>query len=152
MIFTSFAESFGYLKQIWLVQACWTVVLVGSLAVAVVGDADMRTIAFVAAGIQAAVNGLQIAVFARLRSVDAVGTLRVELWAASLAAVWYIVTMLTTHLISDQALGIRIAASAGVVALLTLGSWIALPHLPAGRAFASRGMRITWRPKLTQPS
>ena len=70
--------SFGYLRQIWLIQACWTVVLVGFLAVAVAANADMRTIAFVAAGIQAAVNGLQIILLARLRSVDAVGTLRVE--------------------------------------------------------------------------
>ena len=150
--FTSFAESFGYLRQIWLIQACWTIVLVGSLAVAVAANADMRTIAFVAAGIQAAVNGLQIILLARLRSVDAVGTLRVELWAASLAAVWYIVTMLTTRSLSDQALGIQIVASCVVLALLTLGSWIALPHLPAGRAFASRGIRTTWRTKVTQPS
>ena len=65
---------------------------------------------------------------------------------------WYIVTMLTTRSLSDQALGIQIVASCVVLALLTLGSWIALPHLPAGRAFASRGIRTTWRTKVTQPS
>jgi lipopolysaccharide exporter len=151
-IFTSFAESFGYLKQIWLIQACWTLVLVGSLGLAVVEDADMRTIVFVAAGIQAATNALQVTLLARLRSVDAMGTLRVELWAAALAGVWYIVTMLATRALSDDALGVRIAGSCGAVALLALGSWFALPYLPAGKAFASRGIRMTWRPKLTQPS
>jgi lipopolysaccharide exporter len=152
VIFASLAESFAYLRQIWLVQACWTVVLVSALAIEVYEDADMRTIVFIAAGIQAAVHALQVLLLARVGSVNAVGTLRVELWAASLAAVWYIATMLTTDALGDQGLAIRIVASFGVVALLTLGSWLALPHLPAGRAFTSRGIRITLRPKFTPSS
>jgi O-antigen/teichoic acid export membrane protein len=151
-VFASFAESFGQLRQIWLVQVCWTLALVLSLGVAVREDADMREIVLVAAVVQIAVHVLQIALLARVRIVDAVGTLRVEVWAAVLAAVWYMATMLTTQSLSGHALAIRIVASCGVIALLTVATWLALPHLPAGRAFSSRGIRIAWRPKVSQPS
>jgi O-antigen/teichoic acid export membrane protein len=150
-IFTSFAESFGYLRQIWLVQACWTVALVGSLVVAVVADADMRTIVLVAAGIQIAVHLFQLALLARLRSVDVFGTLRVEAWAALVSAGWYLATLATTHSLDGQGLALRLAGSAGVTAVLALATWLALPHLPAGRAFTRRGIPITWRPRLSQP-
>jgi lipopolysaccharide exporter len=145
-IFASFAESFGRLRQIWLVQACWTLALVVSLGVAVRADADMRTLVLVAAGIQIAVHVLQVALLARERLVEALGTLRVEIWAALLSAVWYLALMLTTHSLSGYGMAIRIAVSGGVVALLALATWLALPHLPAGRAFSSRGIRIPGRP------
>ncbi len=90
-IFASFAESFGHLRQIWLVQICWTLALVCFLGVAVHEDAGMRAIVLVAAGVQIAVHAFQIALLARVRLVDAGGTLRVEVWAAMLGAVWYVV-------------------------------------------------------------
>jgi len=151
-IFASLAESLGYLRQIWLVQACWTLALVCSLGVAVREGADMRVIMLVAAAVQIAVHIMQIALLARVRLVDAVGTLRVEVWAALLAAVWYTATMLTTHSFSGHGLATRIVVSCGVIALLTLATWFALPHLPAGRAFSRRGIRIGWRPRMSQPS
>ena len=148
-IFASFAESFGYLRQIWLVQGCWTLALVFSLGVAVHEDGDMRVIILAAAGVQIAVHVLQITLLARVRLVDAVGTLRVEVWAALLAAVWYIATMLTTHSLSAHGMATRIVVSCGVIALLTVATWFVLPHLPAGRAFSRRGIRIAWRPRVS---
>jgi O-antigen/teichoic acid export membrane protein len=151
-IVTSFAESFAYLRQIWLVQVVWTLVLVGALGAAALEDAGIRTIVFIAAGIMAAVHVLQIVILARLGTIDAARTLRAELWAASLAIVWYLATMLTNHELSDRPLGVQIGGSGAVLLFLTAASWVALPHLPAGRAFASRGIRITLRPKVTPSS
>jgi O-antigen/teichoic acid export membrane protein len=149
-VFASFTESFGYLRQIWLIQIGWTMALVCSLAVAVRADADMRAIVLVAAGIQIAVHVLQLTLLARVRLVDAVGTLRAEVWAAVLSAVWYLATMLTTQSFSGQAMAVRIVVSCGIVALLTLATWYALPHLPAGRAFSRRGIRIPWRATVSE--
>jgi O-antigen/teichoic acid export membrane protein len=151
-VFATLAESLGYLRQIWLLQAFWSVALICSLGIAVREDADMRAIMLVAAGVQIAVHLLQVALLARVRMVDAAGTLRGEASAALLGAVWYIATMLTTQALSGEETAARIGASAGVVALLTLATWLVLPHLPAGRAFSRRGIRIAWRPKVSQPS
>jgi len=146
-VFTSFAESLGYLRQIWLVQTCWTVALIGALAVAVRGDADVRAIVLAAAAIQLAVHGLQIVLLHRVKTVDAIGTVRAEVWAAGLATVWYVVTALSTHALSGSAMSVRIVASCALVVLLSVATWLALPHLPAGRAFSRRGIRITWQLK-----
>jgi len=151
-IFTSVAEAFAYLKQIWLVQACWTIVLVLSLCVAVASDADMRTIVLVAAGVQAAAHLLQIALLARVRIVDAIGTLRAEGSSALLAFVWYIVTMLTTEALSGYGMGTRVVVSCGVVLLLALATLLALPHLPAGRVLSRRGIRSGWLPRMSRLS
>jgi hypothetical protein len=151
-VLTSFAESFAYLRQIWVIQIAWTLVLVGSLGAAVVENADMRTVVLVAAAIMAAVHALQLAVLARMGSLDGVGTLRAELWSGAIAAVWYLATMLTNHEFSDRPLLVQVGASAVVLAILAAASLVALPHLPAGRAFANRGIRIALRPKLTQSS
>ena len=151
-IFASFAESFGYLRQIWLVQAVWTVALVCSLGAVVLADADMRVLVLAAAGVQIAAHILQIALLARVRVIDAVATVRVQVWAALLATVWYIATMLTTNELEGSGLAMRIVVSFGVVALLALGSVLALPYLPAGKAFSRRGIRITWRARASQPS
>jgi len=151
-IFASFAESFGYLRQIWLLQALWVVALVGSLAVAVREDADLRLIVLVAAGVQIAVHFLQIALLARIRVVDAVGTLGVEASAALLGAVWYIATWLTMSSFSEQGMATRIVVAGGVVVFLTVATWLALPHLPAGKAFSRRGIRIALRPRMSRPS
>jgi lipopolysaccharide exporter len=149
-IFASFAESLGYLRQIWLVQACWTFVLVCALGVAVRENVDVRAIVLVAAAIQIAVHAAQIMLLARVHSVDAVGTLRVEVWSALLGAAWYMATMLTTDSLSGQGITTRIVASCGVIGLLTLATWLVLPHLPAGKAFARRGIRIAWRTNLSK--
>ena len=145
-IFTSFAESFGALRQIWLVQVGWTVALAGSLALAVAWNADMTTIAFVAAIVQIGVHIVQVVVVGRLQLVDTVGTFRAEASAALVALVWYAATMLTTQLLGTGSdLALRVVASAAVTALLMLGTWSVLPYLPAGKAFARRGIRVTWR-------
>jgi lipopolysaccharide exporter len=151
-VFASFAESLAYLRQIWVVQVTWSVVLLGSLGIEVLEGADMRTIVLVAAGIMAAVHAFQFFLLARVGYVNARGTLRVELWAASLAVVWYLTTLVAYHVLSDSATWIQAVGSCGVLLLLTAASWLALPHLPAGKAFASRGIRIPLRPKLTQSS
>jgi O-antigen/teichoic acid export membrane protein len=148
-ILTSFAESFAYLRLIWLMQAAWTIVLVMGLGLAIVGGADTRTIVLVAAALQVAVHAFQIALLARTRSLDPAGTVRVELWAVAIAAVWYIGTMLTTQLLVDDGMAVRVAASCIVFAGLALGTFLVLPHLPAGKAFARRGIRVTLRPKLS---
>ena len=149
-VLTSFAESVGYLKHIWVVQAVWTATLAGSLGVAVVADADMQRLALVAAGVHVVVHLFQIALFARARLIDAVGTLRAEAWAGSVALVWYLAPMLTTNVVSEQTIAIRLLASAVVVALLTVSTWLVLPRLPAGKAFSRRGIPITWRVKVSQ--
>ena len=64
-VFASFAEAFAFLRQIWIVQVCWTAVLVLSLGLAVAWDADMRVLVLVAAVIQIAVHVFQIALLAR---------------------------------------------------------------------------------------
>ncbi len=151
-VFAQFTESFGHLRQIWLVQLSWTLVLVCALGVAVRADADMRAIVLVAAGVQIAVHVLQITLLAGVRLVDAMGTFRAEAWGALVAGIWYIATMLTTHSVSGEGLAIRIVASCSVVALLALATWAALPHLPAGRAFSRRGIRIPWRATVSQAS
>jgi lipopolysaccharide exporter len=145
-IFAPFAESFAYLRMIWFIQACWTIALVGALALAVIQDADMRAIVLVAAAIQIPVHVLQVALLARRRVVDALGTARVEAWAAGVAAVWYLATMLTTQLFSDSSVVTRVVASGCVVGLLAVATLLALPRLPAGRALAQRGVVPRWLP------
>ena len=146
-IFTSFAESLGYLRQIWLVQSFWTITLVSCLGVAVLTNADMREIALVAAGVQVAVHLFQIALFARTGIADGAGTLRAEGWAALLAGLWYVATMLTTHLVVHQGMAERLVVSGLVLVALAGATWLALPHLPAGRAFSRRGIAVRWRPR-----
>jgi O-antigen/teichoic acid export membrane protein len=147
-MFASFTEALGYLRQIWLVQACWTVALVFALGLAHAWDADMRSIALMAAGVQIGAHLGQIALLARVKVIDAVGTLRAEAWAGLLAGAWYTVTMLTTHSLAGYDLAARIVAACGVTTLLALATWVALPYLPAGRAFSRRGIRIARIPGL----
>jgi lipopolysaccharide exporter len=144
-LFAPFAESYGFLRLIWVVQACWTTALVAAILIAVFADADMRAIVLVAVAVQIPVHALQVALLARRRVVDAVGTLRVEVWSGGIAAIWYIAAMLTTHLLGSEELVLQIAASSGVVALLIVGTWLALPFLPAGRALSARGIPIRLR-------
>lgn len=148
-IFTSVAEVFAYLKQIWFVQICWALVLIVSLGVAVAGDASMRTIVLVAAGVQLGAHALQIALLAQARIVDAVGTLRAEGSSGLLALVWYLITMLTTEGMSEQSLGARVGVSCGVLLLMGLTTWLVLPYLPAGRALTRRGIPLGWLPRIS---
>ncbi len=145
--FAWFAESFGYLRQMWIVQIVWTAVLIGGLVVAVQGDAGMRTIALVACGTQIVAHLLQVVLLARTRFIDGVGVLKAELAATLVSFVWYAATALTTNALSESTMGARLAGACLVVGLLTLATWIALPFLPAGRAFARRGIRVSWRPR-----
>lgn len=143
-VLTSFAESFAYLRLIWLMQAIWTAALVAGLALAVASGADTRTIVLVAAALQVAVHVFQIVLLARTRSLDPAGTARAELWAVAISAVWYMATMLTTQLLAGNSIGVRVASSCIAFAVLTLATWLVLPHLPAGRAFLRRGIRLSW--------
>jgi O-antigen/teichoic acid export membrane protein len=148
-IFTSFAESYGSLRVIWLVQTLWTAALVVCLGIAIASDASMRAIALVSALIQVIVHIVQVFLLARIRLVHARSILFVESLAALVAAVWYAATTLTLHSLSGADLAARIGASSGVVAVLALGTWAALPYLPAGRAFSRRGIRTTLRPRMS---
>ena len=112
----------------------------------------MRVLVVVAAGVQIGAHVLQIALLARARVVDAARTLGVELWAALLGAAWFAATLGSTHALAEQDMTTRIAGACGVVALLALATWLALPHLPAGKALSRRGIRISWRPRVSQPS
>jgi lipopolysaccharide exporter len=151
-IFAPFAESYGYLRLIWVVQACWTTALVVAIGIAVVENVGMRGIVLVAVAVQIPAHALQVALLARRRVVDALGTLRMELWSGAIAAVWYAATVLATHLLSETDTAIRIAASGCVVGLLVISTWLALPLLPAGRALSRRGIALRWRPRISQAS
>jgi hypothetical protein len=107
----------------------------------------MRRIVLAASGIQLVIHVLQIVLLARTHSVDAAGTLRVEAWAGLIGAVWYVATMLTTNALTGKDLAARIVASSVVVILLGAATWLAFPHLPAGRAFIRRGVRIPRLPE-----
>ncbi len=149
-IFAAFAEAFGFLRQIWLAQIFWTIVLVASLAVAVREGVGMRGIVLVAVGVQAAVHLLQIALLARSGFVDGLATLRTEAFSALMAAAWYLGTAATTQSLASYDLAVRIGAACTVVALLTLTTWLILPSLPAGRAFTRRGIRVPLHPRVSR--
>ena len=150
-ILASFAESVGYLRQIWLLQALWGITLVGGLALAVQLDAGARGIVVVAAAIQVALHVVQIGLLARVRMVDAPAILRAELVAVVLAGIWYAAAVGTSEAVSDVGVFGQVVLGSALVALLTISTWLALPHLPAGRAFARRGIRIPLRTR-SQPS
>jgi PST family polysaccharide transporter len=143
-IFSSFAESFGLLRQIWLIQGCWTAVLACSLTVAIAADADMRELVLAAAAVQVGIHIFQLGVLAREGLIDGGGTIVAEAWAALLAIAWYVATAVTLHSLADYSIVARAAGSAALVALLMVATRIALPYLPAGRAFSRRGIRILW--------
>ena len=149
-VFASFTEAAGYLRQIWLVQACWTVALVVALGVAVGRDADMQEIVLAAAVIQVAVHVFQLALLARVRLVDVMATLRVEMSAGVLAIVWYIVTMLSAQAVLERSVAVQLVAGGGILAALALATWLALPHLPAGKALDRHGVRVAWRPSASR--
>jgi hypothetical protein len=138
----SFAEAFGYLRRIWLVQLSWTSVLLLSLWLAVRADADMRTLVLVAVGVQIAVHALQVGVLAQLGTIGLRGTIAAEAWAMAVATVWYIATAMVTNGLSEATVATRVAGSLGIGAALAAGTWFLLPHLPAGRALVRRGIRI----------
>ncbi len=120
-IFASFAESFGHLRQIWLVQACWTVALVCSLGIAVRADADMRAIVLVAAGVQIAVHVLQITLLARVATRRRRGhAARGSLGGAGRSGLVHRDDADDT-LTVRHGMAMRIVASCGVVALLDAG-------------------------------
>jgi hypothetical protein len=113
------------LRQIWLIQACLTPFRSARRCVAT--SAVMRTIASLRR-IRRPSTGYRSFSSPRLQSVTPSARAG-GAWAASLAAVWYIDA---DHPLLSTGAGDQIA-SCVVLALLTLGSWIALPHLPAGR-------------------
>jgi O-antigen/teichoic acid export membrane protein len=142
-IYASFAEAFGYLRQIWVVQVCWTLVLALLLILAVAEDADMRTIVVVAAAVQLAVHALQVVLLGRLGTIDVRGTLRTEAGAALLALVWFAATFVTARLTADQGLAPELIACFGAIVALTAMTWYAFPHMPAGKALARRGIALS---------
>ena len=149
--FEAFAEAFGYLRQIWIVQLSWTAVLIGALAVAVQSDLGIRSIVLVAVGILLVIHLLQIALLARLGTVDLRGTLVVDAWAGVVASVWYIATMLTSTALADTPLAVQLVASLAVSVLLAAVTWLLLPRLPAGKALLRRGIRVPWSPRPSEP-
>jgi O-antigen/teichoic acid export membrane protein len=151
-IFAPFAEAYGYLRVIWWIQLWWSGALIAALGVAVLEDADMRAIVLVAAAVQIPVHMLQVALLARRRVVDVAATAKAEAWAAAIAAVWYLATLLTTELTVERGIVARIVSSGCVVVLLIAATYAALPRLPAGQALARRGVGVGWRPKLARTS
>jgi O-antigen/teichoic acid export membrane protein len=144
-IFTSFTESAGQLRLIWVIQTCWTIVLVAALGIAVVANAEMRTLVLVAAGVQVWLHILQVALLARADLISAKGIVLAEIWAAAVTLAWFAATTLTSHVVAAHGLAVRLAASSVVVVLLGVATWLVLPYLPAGQALTRRGFRA-WRP------
>ena len=139
-IFASFAEALGYLRQIWLVQACWTLLLISLLGAAVKQNADMRVIVIVAAAVQVAVHTFQLVLLGRRGTIDVSGTLRAEAAAAALALVWYGATLLVASVTSDLDLPLQLLACLGATVVLTVATLTALPRIPAGKALSRRGV------------
>lgn len=141
-VVASYAEAFGYLGRIWVVQACWTAALLGALGVAVAADAGMRTIVLAAVGVHLAIHVFQLVLVSRAGTLELGGTLRVEAWALVVAAVWYIATMAVTDASASAGLAVKLGSSAAVAGLLAVATWLVFPRLPAGKALIRRGIRI----------
>ena len=139
-IFISMSQAFGFLGQVWILQIAWMVVLISALAVTIYAGGGIKTIALVAAFVGVAIHLLQLAMIVPTRLIDLGGTLRAEGAAAFVGGVWYAITALATGMTEQASLAHRILASGTAVVTLALLTYLALPYLPAGRAFARHGI------------
>jgi O-antigen/teichoic acid export membrane protein len=141
-IVVTLVEAFGYLRQIWMVQTGWTIVLVAAIAIGIREGADARAIVLVAAVVQLAVHAVQVALIAREGYVDVGATVFAELCSAVLAGAWYVGIAVAVESTSGQGMTTRIGVSCLALAALTVLTFLVLPRLPAGRALAGRGIGI----------